>query len=83
MNLGQIGTNDFYPNPFVSPQAKGTGLPVGTGIRNRRAIKAQCPLSSSRPLADRPPLRVYRSPALFVSVPATVGFGESWKTQLS
>ena len=59
MNLGQIGTNDFLP-PLVSPQAKGTGLPVVTGIRNWRAIKAQCPLSSSRPSRGDP------FPAVFV-----------------
>jgi len=59
MNLGQIETNDFLP-PLVSPQAKGTGLPVVTGIRNWRAIKAQCPLSSSRPSRGDP------FPAVFV-----------------
>src|SRR6516164_1976773 len=50
-----------YPNPFVSPRAKGTGIPVGTGIRNWRAIKAQCPLSSSRPSRGGDPF-----PAVFV-----------------
>ena len=59
MNLGQIETNAFLP-PLVSPQAKGTGLPVVTGIRNWRAIKAQCPLSSSRPSRGDP------FPAVFV-----------------
>ena len=50
MNLGQIGTNEFLPNPFVSLQTKGTGLPVCTGIRNwRDAIKEQCPLSCNSP----------------------------------
>lgn len=43
------------PNPFVSPQANGTGLPARTGIRNwGDAIKAQCPPSSSRPSRGDP-----------------------------
>lgn len=55
MNSGQMEPTSSYPNPFVSPQAKGTGLPVCTGIRNwREAIKAQCPLSSSRPSRGDP-----------------------------
>jgi hypothetical protein len=44
-----------YPLPFVSPQAKGTGLPACTRIRNwGDAIKVQCPLSSSRPSRGDP-----------------------------
>src|SRR5215469_15577382 len=54
MNLGQIGTNDFLPQPVRLAASEGTDLPVGTGIRNWRAIKAQCPLSSSRPSRGDP-----------------------------
>jgi hypothetical protein len=40
-NLGQIGANEFLPQP-VSPQAKGTGLPACAGVINwGDAIKAQ------------------------------------------
>ena len=42
MNVGQIGTNDFYPNPFVSPQTKGTGLPsvqvLEIGEQSKRSV---------------------------------------------
>ena len=51
-NLGQIGTKEFLPQP-VRLAASETRL--CTGIRNRGdAIKAQCPLSSSRPSRGDP-----------------------------
>src|SRR5215472_15648897 len=60
MNRGQIGTNDFLPQPVRLAASERHRLPVGTGIRNWRAIKAQCPLSSSRPSRGDP------FPAVFV-----------------
>jgi hypothetical protein len=50
MNLVQIGTNELFPNSFVSPKAKGTYSPARTAARNwRDAIKAQRLLNSSWP----------------------------------
>ena len=54
-NLGQIGTKEFLPQPVRLTASEGQSLPVCTGIRNRGdAIKAQCPLSSSRPSRGDP-----------------------------
>src|SRR5215813_13125810 len=42
MNLAQIGTNDFLPQPVRLVASESSGLPACTGIRNwRDAIKAQ------------------------------------------
>src|SRR6516162_4670010 len=55
MNLGQIGTNDFLPKPFVSPQAKGTGpsftrrsFPSGIRDGGRREPRETRPCSLGR-----------------------------------
>jgi hypothetical protein len=55
MNLVPMGTNDFFPNSFVSLQTKGAGSPARTATRNwGGAIKAECALSSSFPLRRDP-----------------------------
>src|SRR6516225_6812633 len=61
MNLGQIGTSDFLPQPVrLAASKRHRPYPLGTRIRNWRAIKAHCLLSSSRPSRGDP------SPAVFV-----------------
>ena len=55
MNLVQIGTNEFFPNSFVSLQTKGTYSPARTATRNwGGAIKVHRLLNSSWPSRGDP-----------------------------
>jgi hypothetical protein len=55
MNLVQIGTNEFFPNSFVSLQTKGTYSPARAATRNGGdAIKVQRLLNSSCPSRGDP-----------------------------
>ena len=42
MNLVQIGTNEFFPNSFVSMQTKGTYSPARTATRNIGEMRSKC-----------------------------------------